>query len=135
MIKMMKNVNFKYWTDMCHCMGANVGGECSMRLTEEELQLFSEANKKAIAEGADDILAYFEEALPEELAEKIADTIYDDVNRNMAEDALCSCGEECFPNMSSEEYCELSREELIDRLIEESEPFYDYCIVEIKFLD
>ena len=32
------DVTFDYWTNLCYCCGSNVGGTCTIDLTEDELK-------------------------------------------------------------------------------------------------
>lgn len=103
-------------------------------MTDEELALFREVNEQAKKDGAKNIIMYFDGKLPDELMENIDYEIYQSLSRIEAEDAIDSYGIECFSDMSEEEYDEISREELIERCMKNSDGVLDYSIVEIKIL-
>lgn len=105
-----------------------------IEMTDEELALFREVNEQAQKDGAKNIFMYFDGKLPNELMENINYEIYQSLSRIEAEDAIDSYGIECFSDMSEEEYDEMSREELIERCMEDSDGVLDYSIVEIKIL-
>jgi hypothetical protein len=130
----MATVTIDYWTNLCRCFGSNVGGSCTIEMTDEELALFREVNEQAIKDGAKNIIMYFDGKLPDELKDNIDYEIYQSLSRIEAEDAIDSYGIECFLDMSEEEYDELSREELIERCMEESDGVLDFSVVEIKIL-
>ena len=130
----MATVTIDYWTNLCRCFGSNVGGSCTIEMTDEELALFREVNEQAKKDGAKNIIMYFDGKLPDELMENIDYEIYQSLSRIEAEDAIDSYGIECFSDMSEEEYDEMSREELIERCMEDSDGVLDYSIVEIKIL-
>ena len=52
-------VTFDFWTNLCGCGGGNVGGSCTMEMTEEELKLFQEVNGQAKEDEAENIIDYF----------------------------------------------------------------------------
>lgn len=130
----MATVTIDYWTNLCRCFGSNVGGSCTIEMTDEELALFREVNEQAQKDGAKNIIMYFDGKLPDDLMENIDYEIYQSLSRIEAEDAIDSYGIECFSDMSEEEYDEMSREELIERCMEDSDGVLDYSIVEIKIL-
>lgn len=130
----MATVTIEYLTNLCRCFGSNVGGSCTIEMTDEELALFREVNEQAKKDGAKNIIMYFDGKLPDELMENIDYEIYQSLSRIEAEDAIDSYGIECFSDMSEEEYDEMSREELIERCMEDSDGVLDYSIVEIKIL-
>ena len=127
------DVTFDYWTNLCYCCGSNVGGTCTIDLTEDELKLFKEVNENAAKDQAEDIIEYFEGKVPEELREKIEDGIYDSFRRAEAESVLRSYGIDCLSNITEEEYNSMTMEERIERCMEEADGEMDFCIVEIKF--
>ena len=49
-------VTFDFWTNLCGCGGGNVGGSCTMEMTEEELKLFQEVNGQAKEDEAEDAI-------------------------------------------------------------------------------
>ena len=101
-------------------------------MTNEELELFREINDQATENEAEDIIEYFDGKMPDELKDKIDYEIYQSFRRVEAEDALDSYGFDCFSSLSLDEYEEMSREELIERCIEEADAELDFYVVEIQ---
>ena len=128
----MATVTLDYWTNLCRCFGSNVGGSCTVEMTEEELALFRKINDQAIEDEAEDVIKYFDGKMPDDLKDKIDYEIYQSFRRVEAEEALDSYGFDCFSNMSLEEYEEMSREELIERCMEEADGELDFYVVEIQ---
>ena len=105
-----------------------------MEMSEDELQIFKQANEMAEEDEAEKIIDYFEGKMPEELRERIDHAIFKAFQRQEAEDSIRSYGIDCFSNMSEEEFYDLSMEELIDRCIEDNcDGVLDFYIVEICF--
>lgn len=127
-------VTFDYWTNLCSCGGGNVGGSCTMEMTEEEYILFKDINSKAKTGDVRNIIEYFEGKMPEELRERIDCEIYASFERQETESMIRSYGIDCFNNLSQEEYDEMTMDELIDRCIEDNrDGVLEYHIVEISF--
>ena len=127
-------VTFDFWTNLCGCGGGNVGGSCTMEMTEEELKLFQEVNGQAKEDEAENIIDYFEGKMPDELRERIDCAIHTAFDRQEAEDYIRIFGIDCFSNMSEEEFDDLSMEELIDRCIEDNcDGVLEFHVVEISF--
>ena len=127
-------VTFDFWTNLCGCGGGNVGGSCTMEMTEEELKLFQEVNEQAKENEAENIIDYFEGKMPDELRERIDCAIHTAFDRQEAEDYIRIFGIDCFSNMSEEEFDDLSMEELIDRCIEDNcDGVLEFHVVEISF--
>lgn len=101
-------------------------------MTEEELALFRKINDQAIEDEAEDVIKYFDGKMPDDLKDKIDYEIYQSFRRVEAEDALDSYGFDCFSNLSLDEYEEMSREELIERCMEEADGELDFYVVEIQ---
>lgn len=128
------NVTFDFWTNLCGCGGGNVGGTCTMEISEDELQVFKQANEMAEEDEAEKIIDYFEGKMPEELRERIDHAIFRAFQRQEAEDSIRCYGIDCFSNMSEEEFDDLSMEELIDRCIEDNcDGVLEFHVVEISF--
>ena len=64
------NVTFDFWTNLCGCSGGNVGGTCTMEMSEDELQVFKQANEMTEEDEAEKIIDYFEGKMPEELIDR-----------------------------------------------------------------
>ena len=128
----MATVTLNYWTNLCRCFGGNVSGTCNIEMTNEELELFREINDQATENEAEDIIEYFDGKMPDELKDKIDYEIYQSFRRVEAEDALDSYGFDCFSSLSLDEYEEMSREELIERCMEEADGELDFYVVEIQ---
>ena len=64
------NVTFDFWTNLCGCGGGNVGGTCTMEMSEDELQVFKQANEMTEEDEAEKIIDYFEGKMPEELIDR-----------------------------------------------------------------
>ena len=127
-------VTFDFWTNLCGCGGGNVGGSCTMEMTEEELKLFQEVNGQAKEDEAENIIDYFEGKMPDELRERIDCAIYTAFDRKETEDAIRNYGLDCFNNLSQEEYDEMTMDELIDRCMEDNcDGVLDFHVVEISF--
>ena len=127
-------VTFDFWTNLCGCGGGNVGGSCTMEMTEEELKLFQEVNGQAKEDEAENIIDYFEGKMPDELRERIDCAIYTAFDRQETEDAIRNYGLDCCNNLSQEEYEEMTMDELIDRCMEDNcDGVLDFHVVEISF--
>lgn len=127
-------VTFDFWTNLCGCGGGNVGGSCTMEMTEEELELFQEVNEQAKEDEAENIIDYFEGKMPDELRERIDCAIHTAFDRQETEDTIRSYGLDCFNNLSQEEYEEMTMDELIDRCMEDNcDGVLDFHVVEISF--
>lgn len=127
-------VTFDFWINLCGCGGGNVGGTCTMEMTDEEFKLFQDVNDQAKEDEAENIIDYFEGKMPDELRERIDCAIYTAFDRQEAEDYIRIFGIDCFSNMSEEEFDDLSMEELIDICIEDNcDGALEYHVVEISF--
>ena len=127
-------VTFDFWTNLCGCGGGNVGGSCTMEMTEEELKLFQEVNGQAKEDEAENIIDYFEGKMPDEIRERIDCAIYTAFDRQETEDTIRNYGLDCFNNLSLEEYDEMTMDELIDRCMEYNcDGVLDFYVVEISF--
>lgn len=101
-------------------------------LSNTKLALFSKINDQALEDEAEDVIKYFDGKMPDDLKDKIDYEIYKSFRRVEAEDALNSYGFDCFSNLSLDEYEEMSREELIERCMEEADGELDFYVVEIQ---
>ena len=63
-------VTFDFWTNLCGCGGGNVGGTCTMEMSEDELQVFKQANEMTEEDEAEKIIDYFEGKMPEEFIDR-----------------------------------------------------------------
>jgi hypothetical protein len=127
-------VTFDFWTSLCGCGGGNVGGSCTMEMTDEEFELFQEVNGQAKEDEAENIIDYFEGKMPDELRERIDCAIYTAFDRQETEDTIRNYGLDCFNNLSQEEYDEMTMDELIDRCMEDNcDGVLDFYVVEISF--
>ena len=133
----MKTVRFDYWTNLMHCgCGGNVGGNATVELDEQEAKSFLEAIEPAKEDR--DMLGYFKANLSPSLSEKLNHAIHSDFRRVMAKDAICMVGKNVFSsNMTDEEFESLSDEELVDRLVAETDYSNeeDYVIVDIEIIN
>ena len=122
-------VTFTYEGQLCF----SIEGECTMEMTETELKLFKEVNEKAKKDGTDNILAYFEEELPESLYWDIHSEIERDIRYRDAEEIVEREGISCFANMDEEEYEELSFDELVAQFVDENlMGIYEFLIEKIE---
>ena len=127
-------VTFDFWTNLCGCGGGNVGGSCTMEMTEEELKLFQEVNEQAKEDEAENIIDYFEGKMPNELRERIDCAIHTAFDRQETENPIRNYGLDCFNNLSQEEYDKMTMDELIDRCMEDNcDGVLDFHVVEISF--
>ena len=133
----MKTIRFNYWTNLMRCgCGGNVGGNAAVNLDEQEEKAFLEALVPA-KEGRD-MLGYFRDNLSPSLSEKVYDAIISDFRRVMALDAINMVGKDAFSSeMTEEEFNSMSDEELVDRLVSETEytDEEDYVIVDIEIVN
>ena len=133
----MKTIRFNYWTNLMRCgCGGNVGGNATVNLDEQEEKAFLEALVPA-KEGRD-MLGYFRDNLSPSLSEKVIDAIVSDFRRVMAQDAIDMVGKDVFSSeMTDEEFNSLSDEELVDRLVSETDysDEDDYVIVDIEIVN
>ena len=133
----MKTLRFNYWTNLMRCgCGGNVGGNAAVNLDEQEEKAFLEALVPA-KEGRD-MLGYFRDNLSPSLSEKVYDAIISDFRRVMALDAINMVGKDVFSSeMTEEEFNSMSDEELVDRLVSETDytDEEDYVIVDIEIVN
>lgn len=133
----MKTIRFNYWTNLMRCgCGGNVGGNAAVNLDEQEEKAFLEALVPA-KEGRD-MLGYFRDNLSPSLSEKVYDAIISDFRRVMALDAINMVGKDVFSSeMTEEEFNSMSDEELVDRLVSETDytDEEDYVIVDIEIVN
>ena len=131
----MKTIRFNYWTNLMRCgCGGNVGGTTSVNLDEQEEKAFLDAISPA-KEGRD-MLGYFRENLSPSLSDRICDAVIADFQRVMAQDAIDMVGKDVFSSeMTDEEFESMSDEELVDRLVSETDYTEDdYVIVDIEII-
>lgn len=134
----MMTISFNYWTDLMRCgCGGNVGGKTTVALDDQEEKAFLDAIEPA--HETRDMLGYFRDNLSPSLSEKICNAITEDFRRVMAQDAIDSVGKEVFSDeMTDEEFDSMSDDELVDRLIAEtdySDEEDDYLIVDIEIIN
>lgn len=132
----MKTVRFNYWTDLMRCgCGGNVGGNTSVVLDETDERSFMDALEQAKEER--DMLGYFKANLSPSLSDKICSAITEDFKRVTAKDAIDMVGKDVFSSeMTDEEFENMSDEELVDRLVAETDYSEDddYVIVDIEII-
>jgi len=119
----------------CGC-GGNVGGNTTVDLDEQEEKEFYDALEPAKEER--DMLGYFKANLSPSLSDKLCSTIIGDFRRVMAQDAIDMVGKDVFSSeMTDEEFENMSDEELVDRLIAETDCSEDddYVIVDIEIIN
>ena len=134
----MKTIRFDYWTNLMRCgCGGNVGGNTTVEMDEQEEKAFLDAIE--LAKEDRDMLGYFKANLSPSLSEKISKAIVEDFRRVMAKDAIDIVGKGVFsPEMTDEEFDNMSDEELVDRLVAEtdySDEEDDYVIVDIEIIN
>lgn len=133
----MKTIRFNYWTNLMSCgCGGNVGGYTAVALDEQEEKSFVEAIAPAKEER--DMLGYFKDHLSPSLCEKVCEAIISDFRRVMAQDAIDMVGKDVFSSdMTGEEFNSMSDEELVDRLVSETDYSEedDYVIVDIELMN
>lgn len=133
----MKTIRFNYWTNLMRCgCGGNVGGNTAVDLDEHEENAFAEAID--LAKEGRDMLGYFKDHLSPSLSEKVCDAIISDFRRVMAQDAINMVGKDVFSSeMTDEEFNSMSDEELVDRLVSETDYSEedDYVIVDIELIN
>ena len=152
----MKKITFDFWTNLCRCMGCNVGSDATVELSEEEAQLFENAlvayegyfpedhvgEDEEMEKKYSGMFLYLHKVLPTSLAEKICDAISDSFARYTAEDAICECGYDLIENsefpcdVTEEEWDDMELSEQIDLVLEVNpgEPI-DWEVVEIDLRD
>ncbi|MBR5510642.1 MAG: leucine-rich repeat domain-containing protein [Bacteroidaceae bacterium] len=110
-----------------------IDGECTLELTSKELELFKKFNQQAKDEDADDILAYFEEQMPESLYDKIEAAINNQIRYNDSEEMIEQEGINCFPEMSQKVFDSMTMEELIERYMDDNcDGIYEFIIENIE---
>jgi len=119
----------------CGC-GGNVGGNTTVDLDEQEEKEFYDALEPAKEER--DMLGYFKANLSPSLSDKLNSAIIGDFRRVMAQDAIDMVGKDAFSSeMTDEEFENLSDEQLVDRLVAETDYSEDddYVIVDIEIIN
>ena len=106
--------------------------QCRSAYKNTKLALFSKINDQALEDEAEDVIKYFDGKMPDDLKDKIDYEIYQSFRRVEAEDALDSYGFDCFSNLSLDEYEEMSREELIERCMDDADGELDFYVVDIQ---
>ena len=110
-----------------------IDGECTLELTSKELKLFKKFNQQAKDEDADDILAYFEEQMPESLYDKIEAAINNQIRYNDSEEMIEQEGINCFPEMSQKVFDSMTMEELVERYMDDNcDGIYEFIIENIE---
>ena len=109
-------VTFSYEGQLCF----SIAGKCTLELTVEELKLFKQINQQAKDDGADDILAYFEEEMPESLFDKIDIAISNEIRYQDSKEMIENEGINCFPEMSRKVFNSMTKEELIERYMDDN---------------
>ena len=113
-----------------------MGGNTAVDLDEQEEKAFLDAISPA-KEGRD-MLGYFRENLSPSLSDRICDAVITDFRRVMAQDAIDMVGKDVFSSdMTDEEFNSMSDEELVDRLVSETDYSEedDYVIVDIELIN
>ncbi len=131
----MKTIRFNYGTNLMRCgCGGNVGGTTAIDLDEQDVKAFKDAVEPA-KEGRD-MLGYFKANLSPSLSERICDAVIADFRRVMAQNAIYMVGKDVFSSeMTDEEFESMSDEELVDRLVSETDyTEEDYVIVDIEII-
>lgn len=126
-----QTVTFSYAGQLIY----SIKGECTLELTVEELKLFKQINQQAKDAAVYNILAYFKEEMPQSLFDKIDIAIYQQIRYQDALEAIECEDLDCFQDMSLEEFESMTKEELIERFIDDnSDGLYEYNIecIEIK---
>lgn len=82
----MNYYTFEYWTDMFQHGFSQVGGRVCIKMTDEEAKSFEEALTKAKTQDKN-IMLVLDDAISEELLERINEAIYHDIDYTMATDA------------------------------------------------
>ncbi len=110
-----------------------IDGECTLELTSKELKLFKKFNQQAKDEDADDILAYFEEQMPESLYDKIEAAIECQIRYNDSKEMIEQEGINCFTHMSQKVFDSMTMEELIERYMDDNcDGIYEFIIENIE---
>ena len=122
-------VTFTYEGELVY----SIAGECTLELTVEELKLFKEINQQAKDDDADDILAYFEEKMPQSLFDKIDIELSYQIRYQDSKEMIENEGLDCFPEMSRKVYNSMTKEELIERYMDDNcDGLYEYLIERIE---
>ena len=130
----MSKISFKYWTDLCCYMGSCIAGECEVEMTDEEFELFR-LYAAAINDDDQNALGELRKQMPESLLDDIDYAISEDVCYRSAESSIRIYGIDCFENMSQSEFDSLSKEELIERCLEDNiDGVYEYQVKKIEIL-
>ena len=112
----------------------SIEGECTMEMTEQELELFKQLTQEAKENRADDILAYYaDNGMPEELHNKIDIEILHEIKRQEALGAIKRKNLDYFGDLRREVFEAMTEEELIDRFMEECiDGIWEYLIEKIE---
>ena len=113
----------------------HIEGECTIEVTAKEQAIFKHINQQAKEEKAGDIMAYFEEHMPQALYDDIYTAISHQIQYHDAEEMIEHEGRECFENMSKKTFDSMTKEELIERYMDENcDGLYEFLIenIEIK---
>lgn len=129
-------VTFAYEGQSCF----SINGECTVKMTEDELALFKrltqEANECGLEVECYDVLTHCEVDMPVSLYQAISSAIHHDIVRQDARIAAFQKQLDRFNISSEEEFESMTMEERIERYVEdEKDGLNEYVILRINIIE
>lgn len=122
-------VTFTYEGDLFF----SVDGECTIEMTDKELDIFRQLIQQSKDEDVEDILEFFKENMPESLYDDIYYEIRYQIRYNDAKETVEREGISCFNDMDKDLYDSMSMDELIDRFLDDNiDDIFEFSINSIK---
>lgn len=122
-------VTFTYEGDLFF----SVDGECTVEMTDKELDLFRQLIQQSKDEDVEDILEFFKENLPESLYDDIYYEIRYQIRYNDAKETVEREGISCFNDMDEGLYDSMTMDELIDRFLDDNiDGIFEFSINSIE---
>lgn len=122
-------VTFTYEGDLFF----SVDGECTVEMTDKELDLFRQLIQQSKDEYVENILEFFKENMPESLYDDIYYEIRYQIRYNDAKETVEREGISCFNDMDEDLYDSMSMDELIDRFLDDNiDGIFEFSINSIE---
>lgn len=111
----------------------SIKGKCTLELTIDELKLFKQINQQAKDNKTGDVLSYFEKHMPQSLFDKIDIELSYQIRYQDSKEMIEHEGINCFPEMSRKVFNSMTKEELIERYMDDNcDGLYEYLIESIE---
>ena len=113
----------------------SVEGQCTVEMTAEEFVLFDLLNLQSQEEEVDDVLQFFKDRMPKLLYQEISWAIRYQIRYNDAKETVEREGLNCFEDMDEDVYEAMTREELIDRYLEDNiDGIVEFLVEDIEII-